>query len=128
MLSYDELTTIRNNLQRNDVEVDNEFIRDVWFPVYRRHFLKQALSRTYDCKKAFYLYHQQADVDCSDVVLFHRIQQMMKVTCNALRQQIINREGNANFLYPFCFKKIWNFFISWEKWEYDLFLLKHTLM
>ncbi|XP_076269985.1 opa1 mitochondrial dynamin like GTPase isoform X1 [Rhynchophorus ferrugineus] len=93
ILSYDELTTIRNNLQHNNVEVDNEFVRDVWEAVYRRHFLNRALGRAYDCKKAFYLYHQQMDVDCADVVLFHRVQQMMKVTANALRQQITNREA-----------------------------------
>lgn len=92
-LSYDELTTIRNNLQRNNIEVDNEFVREVWNAVYRRHFLKNALGKAYDCRKAFYLYHQQADVECSEVVLFHRIQQMMKVTSNALRQQITNREA-----------------------------------
>lgn len=93
-LSYDELTTIRNNLQRSNVEVDNEFIREVWEAVYRRHFLQKSLTKAYDCRKAFFLYHQQAsDVDCSDVVLFHRIQQMMKVTSNALRQQITNREA-----------------------------------
>ena len=32
-------------------------------------------------------------MDCNDVVLFWRIQQMLKVTANALRQQIMNREG-----------------------------------
>ncbi|KAI5722677.1 hypothetical protein M8J76_011921 [Diaphorina citri] len=31
--------------------------------------------------------------DCCDVVLFWRIQQMLKVTSNALRQQIMNREA-----------------------------------
>ncbi|XP_048520538.1 dynamin-like 120 kDa protein, mitochondrial isoform X2 [Dendroctonus ponderosae] len=93
ILSYDELTTVRNNLQRNAIEVDNEFVREIWNAVYRRHFLNKALGRAYDCKKAFYLYHQQMDVDCADVVLFHRVQQMMKVTSNALRQQITNREA-----------------------------------
>lgn len=78
---------------RNNVEVDNDFIREVWEPVYRRHFLHQALGKAYDCKKAFYLYHQQMESDCGDVVLFHRIQQMVKVTANALRQQITNREA-----------------------------------
>lgn len=96
-LSYDELTTVRKNLQRSSVETDNEYIREVWHPVYRRHFLKQALTRAYDCKKGFYLYHQQgptnSEVECSDVVLFWRIQQMMKVTSNALRQQVMNREA-----------------------------------
>lgn len=93
ILSYDEYTTVRKNLQRSNVEVDNEYIREVWHAVYRRHFLKQALGKAYDCRKAYYMYHQQMDVDCSDVVLFHRIQQMIKVTSNALRQQIMNREG-----------------------------------
>lgn len=96
MLSYDELTTIRKNVQHNNVDVDADFIRDVWHQVYRRHFLKQSLARAYDCRKSFYLYHQGAETECSDVVLFHRIQQMLKVTSNALRQQIMNREGNLN--------------------------------
>lgn len=32
-------------------------------------------------------------MECNDVVLFWRIQQMLKVTANALRQQIMNREA-----------------------------------
>lgn len=32
-------------------------------------------------------------INCSDVVLFWRIQQVIKVTANALRQQVINREA-----------------------------------
>lgn len=45
ILSYDELTTIRNNLQRNSLEVDNDFVREVWDAVYRRHFLNKALGK-----------------------------------------------------------------------------------
>lgn len=93
-LSFDEITTIKNNLKRSNVDVESLQVREVWSAVYRKHFLKQSLGKAYDCRKAFYLYHQQAsDIDCSDVVLFHRIQQMMKVTSNALRQQITNREA-----------------------------------
>ncbi|KAL9915307.1 dynamin-like 120 kDa protein, mitochondrial isoform X4 [Glossina fuscipes] len=95
-LSYDELTTVRKNLQREGVEVDTDYIRQTWFPTYRRHFLKQALHRAHDCRKAYYLYTQQGtecEISCSDVVLFWRIQQVIKVTCNALRQQVINREA-----------------------------------
>ncbi|XP_075165155.1 opa1 mitochondrial dynamin like GTPase isoform X7 [Haematobia irritans] len=95
-LSYDELTTIRKNLQRENIEVDTDYIRQTWFPVYRRHFLKQALQRARDCRKAYYLYSQQGaecDINCSDVVLFWRIQQVIRVTANALRQQVINREA-----------------------------------
>lgn len=95
-LSYDELTTIRKNLQRSNVEVEPEFIREVWYPVYRKHFLNSALSRAYNGKKAYYLYTTQGTdcpVDCSDIILFWRIQQMVKVTATALRQQVINREA-----------------------------------
>ncbi|XP_073811007.1 opa1 mitochondrial dynamin like GTPase isoform X4 [Musca autumnalis] len=95
-LSYDELTTVRKNLQRENIEVDTDYIRQTWFPVYRRHFLKQALQRANDCRKAYYLYSQQGadcDINCNDVVLFWRIQQVIRVTANALRQQVINREA-----------------------------------
>uniref|UniRef100_A0A3F2YWU8 Dynamin-like GTPase OPA1, mitochondrial n=1 Tax=Anopheles farauti TaxID=69004 RepID=A0A3F2YWU8_9DIPT len=95
-LSYDELTTVRKNLQRCNVEVETDYIRETWYPIYRRHFLKQALNRAYDCRKAYYLYSQQGndcEINCSDVVLFWRIQQVIKVTANALRQQVINREA-----------------------------------
>ncbi|XP_043523418.1 dynamin-like 120 kDa protein, mitochondrial isoform X3 [Frieseomelitta varia] len=94
-LTQDELTAIRKNLQRNGLEIDNEFIRETWHPVYRRFFLQQSLARAYDCKKGYYLYHtgHESVMECNDVVLFWRIQQMLKVTANALRQQIMNREA-----------------------------------
>ncbi|XP_017146501.1 dynamin-like 120 kDa protein, mitochondrial isoform X4 [Drosophila miranda] len=95
-LSYDELTTVRKNVQRENVDVDTDYIRQTWFPVYRKHFLHQALQRAKDCRKAYYLYTQQGaecEISCSDVVLFWRIQQVIKITGNALRQQVINREA-----------------------------------
>lgn len=58
-LSYDELTTVRKNLQRSNVEVETDYIRETWYPVYRRNFLKHAMSRAYDLRKAYYLYTQQ---------------------------------------------------------------------
>ncbi|XP_076048422.1 opa1 mitochondrial dynamin like GTPase isoform X8 [Oratosquilla oratoria] len=96
-LTYDELTQVRKNVQGMGVDVDNEFVRETWHPVYRRHFLRRALSKAYECRKVFYAYHQglegELGVDCSDVVLFWRIQQMIKITANALRQQVMNREA-----------------------------------
>ncbi|KAL0106428.1 hypothetical protein PUN28_016267 [Cardiocondyla obscurior] len=94
-LTHDELTAVRKNLQRNGLEIDNEFIREIWHPVYRRFFLQQSLARAYDCRKGYYLYHtgHENEMECNDVVLFWRIQQMLKVTANALRQQIMNREA-----------------------------------
>lgn len=58
-LSYDELTTVRKNLQRGGVEVETDYIRETWYPVYRRHFLKHALTRAHDLRKSYYLYTQQ---------------------------------------------------------------------
>lgn len=34
-LSYDELTTVRKNLQRGNVEVETDYIRETWYPIYR---------------------------------------------------------------------------------------------
>ncbi|CAG5104082.1 Similar to OPA1: Dynamin-like 120 kDa protein [Cotesia congregata] len=94
-LSQDESTTVRKNLQRHNYDVDNDFIRTTWHPVYRRFFLQQSLAKAYDCKKAFYMYHNghESETECNDIVLFWRIQQMLKVTSKALRQQIMNREA-----------------------------------
>ncbi|KAK7028025.1 Dynamin-like 120 kDa protein, mitochondrial [Halocaridina rubra] len=97
MLTYDEVTAVRKNVQTIGVDVDNDFIRETWHPVYRRHFLRRALAKAYDCRKAFYAYHQglegELGVECNDIVLFWRIQQMIKITSNALRQQVMNREA-----------------------------------
>ncbi|XP_075213252.1 opa1 mitochondrial dynamin like GTPase isoform X2 [Lycorma delicatula] len=92
-LNPDEVTTVRNNLQRNGLNVENEYILEVWNVIYRRHFLNRSLARAFECRKSYYLYHTGLDVECSDVVLFWRIEQMMKVTANALRQQVMNREA-----------------------------------
>uniref|UniRef100_A0A171AE79 Dynamin-like protein 120 kDa mitochondrial isoform x1 n=2 Tax=Triatoma infestans TaxID=30076 RepID=A0A171AE79_TRIIF len=89
------MTAVKKNLQRNGVEVSNDFIRETWAPVYRRHFINNSLARAYDCRRGFYLYHQghTAELDCQDVVVFWRLEQMLKVTANALRQQVMNREA-----------------------------------
>merc|ERR1719273_1695077 len=95
-LTLEELTTVKRNLQTMGIdEVDNETIRETWHPVYRRHFLNKALSQCYECRKGFYMYNQglDNDLDCNDIVLFWRIQQMLRVTANALRQQVMNREA-----------------------------------
>ncbi|XP_021201999.2 dynamin-like 120 kDa protein, mitochondrial isoform X2 [Bombyx mori] len=94
-LTYDEVVAVRDNLRRQGVEVDNDYIRETWKPLYLRKFLEQALTRARDCRKSFYLYSQQngAGKECCEVVLFWRIQQTLETTANALRQQIGNREA-----------------------------------
>jgi len=95
-LSLEELTTVKRNLQTMGIdEVDNETIRETWHPVYRKHFLQTAVAQCHECRKGYYMYNQglDNDLDCNDVVLFWRIQQMLRVTANALRQQVMNREA-----------------------------------
>lgn len=58
-LSYEELTTVKKNLQRNNIDVDTDYIRETWYPLYRKNFLRKAIMRANDCKKSYYLYSQQ---------------------------------------------------------------------
>lgn len=96
VIAPDELTTVRRNLQTQGVDVDNEFIKETWYHVYRETFMKKALSQAQDCRKGFYYYQkgfQDTGLDCHDVVLFWRLQRMLQVTSNALRQQVMNNEA-----------------------------------
>ncbi|GBP29616.1 Dynamin-like 120 kDa protein, mitochondrial [Eumeta japonica] len=94
-LSYDEVVAVRDNLRRRGIEVENDYIREAWEPVYLKNFLQRAQTRARDCKKSFYLYSQQHGngKECCEVVMFWRVQQTLRTTANALRQQIGNREA-----------------------------------
>ncbi|XP_067951272.1 dynamin-like GTPase OPA1, mitochondrial isoform X2 [Watersipora subatra] len=97
-LSPDELTTIKKNLQTQKVDVSDELIRETWHQVYRKEFLQQSLNTAKTCRKAFGFYQkgltpEQCGLDCKDVLLFWRVQQMLQTTSNALRQQVTNHEA-----------------------------------
>ncbi|XP_048747636.2 dynamin-like 120 kDa protein, mitochondrial isoform X2 [Ostrea edulis] len=95
-LATDELTTVRRNLQTSGVEVTNDFIRETWYHVYRQFFLSKALGQCQECRKGFYYYQKgfsDSGLECNDIVLFWRLQRMLQITSNALRQQVINNEA-----------------------------------
>ncbi|XP_076451675.1 dynamin-like GTPase OPA1, mitochondrial isoform X2 [Babylonia areolata] len=95
-LAADELTAVRKNLQTQGYEVDAEYIRETWYYVFRQNFFRRALQQAQQCKKGFYYYQrgfQDTGLDCHDVVLFWRLQRMLHVTSNALRQQVVNNEA-----------------------------------
>ncbi|KAL8571100.1 hypothetical protein ACOMHN_010561 [Nucella lapillus] len=95
-LVTDELTAVRKNLQNQGYEVDAEYIRETWYYVFRQNFFRRALQQAQQCKKGFYYYQrgfQDTGLDCHDVVLFWRLQRMLHVTSNALRQQVVNNEA-----------------------------------
>ncbi|XP_056270472.1 dynamin-like 120 kDa protein, mitochondrial isoform X4 [Pseudoliparis swirei] len=94
-LANDEVTTVRKNLEGRGVEVDPVLIKDTWHQLYRRHFLQKALSHCNLCKRGFYYYQRHfvdSELECNDVVLFWRIQRMLVITGNTLRQQLTNTE------------------------------------
>ncbi|XP_074860047.1 dynamin-like GTPase OPA1, mitochondrial isoform X4 [Carettochelys insculpta] len=94
-LANDEVTTVRKNLEAKGVTVDPCLIKDTWHQVYRRHFLKTALSHCNLCRRGFYYYQRHfvdSELECNDVVLFWRIQRMLAITANTLRQQLTNTE------------------------------------
>ena len=66
VLSFEELTTVKRNLQTNaNIEVDYELIRETWHPVYRTHFLQKAINRCYDCRRGFFMYSKGIENDVS---------------------------------------------------------------
>ncbi|XP_076007362.1 dynamin-like GTPase OPA1, mitochondrial isoform X1 [Genypterus blacodes] len=94
-LANDEVTTVRKNLESRGVEVDPVLIKDTWHQLYRRHFLQKALAHCSLCKRGFYYYQRHfvdSELECNDVVLFWRIQRMLGITANTLRQQLTNTE------------------------------------
>ncbi|XP_028856935.1 dynamin-like GTPase OPA1, mitochondrial isoform X2 [Denticeps clupeoides] len=94
-LANDEVTTVRKNLEARGVEVDPVLIKDTWHQLYRRHFLQKALFHCNLCRRGFYYYQRHfvdSELECNDVVLFWRIQRMLGITANTLRQQLTNTE------------------------------------
>ncbi|XP_059426888.1 dynamin-like 120 kDa protein, mitochondrial isoform X2 [Carassius carassius] len=94
-LANDEVTTVRKNLEARGVEVDPVLIKDTWHQLYRRHFLQKALLHCNLCRRGFYYYQRHfvdSELECNDVVLFWRIQRMLAITANTLRQQLTNKE------------------------------------
>lgn len=95
-LTDEDILVVRRNLETKGViEVPTETIRRQWNLMYKKHFLEKTIQNSRDCQSLYQHYRQgfnEADIDCQAVVLFYRIQRMVKLTCNALRQQITNTE------------------------------------
>uniref|UniRef100_A0A803Y0G9 Dynamin-like GTPase OPA1, mitochondrial n=1 Tax=Meleagris gallopavo TaxID=9103 RepID=A0A803Y0G9_MELGA len=98
-LANDEVTTVRKNLEARGITVDPCLIKDTWHQIYRRYFLKTALNHCNLCRRGFYYYQRHfvdSELECNDIVLFWRIQRMLAITANTLRQQLTNTEGKAH--------------------------------
>ncbi|XP_067851384.1 dynamin-like GTPase OPA1, mitochondrial isoform X3 [Heptranchias perlo] len=94
-LANDEVTTVRKNMEAKNVEVDTILIKDTWHQVYRKHFLKKSLNHCNLCRRGFHYYQRHftdSELECNNVILFWRIQRMLTITANTLRQQLTNTE------------------------------------
>ncbi|XP_075572141.1 dynamin-like GTPase OPA1, mitochondrial isoform X3 [Pelecanus crispus] len=94
-LANDEVTTVRKNLEARGIAVDPCLIKDTWHQIYRRYFLKTALNHCNLCRRGFHYYQRHfvdSELECNDIVLFWRIQRMLAITANTLRQQLTNTE------------------------------------
>ena len=60
---YFRILQIKRNLQTSGIECEKDVIRETWHPVFRRHFLRRALSRCYDCRRGFYMYTQGLETE-----------------------------------------------------------------
>ncbi|WKX97122.1 hypothetical protein Q1695_013071 [Nippostrongylus brasiliensis] len=95
-LTDEDILVIKRNLEtKGIIEVPTETIRRQWNLMYKKHFLEKLVQNSRDCQSLYQHYRQgfnESDIDCQAVILFHRVQRMVKLTCNALRQQITNTE------------------------------------
>lgn len=83
------------------------------FYYYQRHFVDSEVGRTSrngfklsaimrrDVVKICHAFFWRASVqlECNDVVLFWRIQRMLVITANTLRQQLTNTEGKESYVW-----------------------------
>lgn len=88
---------MRRNLEGKKLSADlsADQIRKQWRMVYREHFLQRLVQSSRDCQGFYPNYKQnlmESDLDCHAVVFFYRINKMLNLSCNALRQQITNTE------------------------------------
>ncbi|XP_078079057.1 cell division cycle and apoptosis regulator protein 1-like [Mustelus asterias] len=89
------ISLVRKNLEAKNVDVDTILIKDTWHQVYRKHFLMESLNHCNLCRRGFHYYQRHfvdAEIECNNVILFWRIQRMLAITANTLRQQLTNTE------------------------------------
>ena len=92
----DDITVVRRAAESSGIsDLNVDLIREQWRLIYREHFLERMQHASNDCFTFYANYKQgfnDGEVDCQAVVLFYRLQKMLELSCNALRQQITNTE------------------------------------
>lgn len=96
-LLNDDITVVKRALEATGTkDLSTDAIREQWLMIYRSHFLNRLQQTIRDCYPFFQNYKMgnvsDFEIDCHSIVLFYRLQKMVELSCNALRQQITNTE------------------------------------
>ncbi|KAI6184100.1 hypothetical protein M3Y97_00560200 [Aphelenchoides bicaudatus] len=97
MLTDEDITVVKRALEVKQLaDVTNDTIYKEWKAVFREFYLERLLQASHECQNYYQSYKQgftpDSDLDCQNVVLFHRLKKMLDLSTNALRQQISNTE------------------------------------
>eukprot|EP01137_Pigoraptor_chileana_P033463 Opistho-2@24364 len=95
-LDRDELATIRNNVKKSyKIDIDDEKIRTVNDHLYRESFLQKSRDAAVYCRSRYNGSAPDAPngLQCRDVVLFWRMNEMLGATGKTLRQQVMVHKG-----------------------------------
>ncbi|XP_065889413.1 dynamin-like GTPase OPA1, mitochondrial [Dysidea avara] len=91
-LSSDEVVTIQRVLKHKGVTCTLEDVQHVWKHVYRGHFLQETMQVVNKCQRGFLLRQYDSKHACPEVVLFWRVQQLMRRCAHTLRVQLLDHE------------------------------------
>lgn len=96
-LTDEDITVVKRALEVKQLsDISNETIYKEWKAVFREFYLERLLQASQECQSYYQSYKQgftaDSDLDCQNVVLFHRLKKMLDLSTSALRQQISNTE------------------------------------
>ncbi|XP_063901427.1 dynamin-like 120 kDa protein, mitochondrial isoform X3 [Zophobas morio] len=99
-LSSDDIIGIRSNITRaRSLEVDDEMIKEVYRVLFTNYFFKSSIAASRFCKNAYHFHDAELayapnKLECQDIIMFWRIQEMLKITSKTLRQQILMQKAH----------------------------------
>eukprot|EP00123_Amoebidium_parasiticum_P016511 comp23471_c0_seq1/m.39216 comp23471_c0_seq1/g.39216 ORF comp23471_c0_seq1/g.39216 comp23471_c0_seq1/m.39216 type:complete len:888 (-) comp23471_c0_seq1:214-2877(-) len=95
-LDYDDLVTVRNNVRKSrGMDITDDQIREVYEAMYMDDFLKRSAQSAAYCRPMYQVPEHRLgkvpnNLGCQDIVLFWRVQEMLRSTSRVMRQQVMS--------------------------------------